>query len=50
MIHSVAGVVCPVAEVIYTVVGEIHYVARVVGGLHCVAEVPDQDIVGLPSC
>ena len=57
VIHSVAGVVCPVAgacylvaAVIYTVVVEIHSVARVVGGLHCVAEVPDLDIVRLPSC
>ena len=41
MIHSVAGV-------IYIVVGEIHHVVRVVGGLHCVAELPDQDIVRLP--
>ena len=45
MIHSVAGVVCPVAGVMYTVLGETHSVTGVVGCMHCVAEVSPISIV-----
>ena len=45
VIHSVAGVVCPVAGAHYPVAGvmytvlEIHFMAGVAGGFHCVAVV-----------